>query len=62
MVNAATAKLDVVNLGSPYNYVILAKSGISSAPASVITGNIAVSPIAATTITGFDLTFGSGGQ
>ena len=45
-----------VNLGTAGNYAILAKSGISSVPNSVITGNIAVSPIASTAITGFSLT------
>ena len=45
-----------VNLGMAGNYAILAKSGISSVPDSVITGNIGVSPIAATAITGFSLT------
>jgi len=38
------------------NYAILAKSGISSVPKSVITGDIAVSPIHSTSITGFSLT------
>jgi hypothetical protein len=37
-------------------YVILAKAGISTVPNSIITGNIAVSPIAATAMTGFSLT------
>jgi hypothetical protein len=45
-----------VNLGAAGNFVILAKSGISTVPASVITGNIGVSPAAATFITGFSLT------
>ena len=45
----------VVSLGSAADYVILAKSGISSVPNSVITGDIGVSPAAATTITGFSL-------
>jgi hypothetical protein len=44
-----------VNLGMAGNYVILAKTGISSVPNSVITGDIAVSPAAASYITGFDL-------
>ena len=44
-----------VNLGSSDNYVILAKTGISSVPNSVITGNIGVSPIDSTAITGFSL-------
>ena len=45
-----------VNLGTAGNYVILAKTGISSVPNSVITGNIGVSPIDSTAITGFSLT------
>jgi hypothetical protein len=44
-----------VSLGAAGNFTILAKSGISSVPASVITGDIGVSPIAATAITGFSL-------
>jgi hypothetical protein len=42
--------------------MILAKSGISTVPHSFITGNIGVSPIAATAMTGFSLTDDSGGQ
>jgi len=45
-----------VNLRTASNYAILSKSGISSVPKSVITGNIGVSPIASTAITGFSLT------
>jgi Ice-binding-like len=50
-----------VNLGDAGDYTILAKSGISTVPTSVITGNIGVSPIGATAITGFalKLTFGA---
>jgi hypothetical protein len=46
-----------VDIGSVINqnYAILAKSGISTVPTSVITGNIGVSPIAATAVTGFSL-------
>lgn len=44
-----------VDLGSAGNFAILAKSGISTVPHSVITGDIGVSPIAATAITGFSL-------
>ena len=50
---------NAVNLGAAGNYVILAKSGISTSTVpnpSHITGDIAVSPIAATAITGFSLT------
>ncbi|CAE8641817.1 unnamed protein product [Polarella glacialis] len=46
----------VVDLGSACDYAILSKSGISTVPMSAITGNIGVSPIAATAITGFSLT------
>jgi hypothetical protein len=49
-----------VNLGTAGTFAILAKSGISTVPASAITGNIGVSPIAATAITGFSLTPCSG--
>ena len=51
-----------VNLLSAGNYVILTKSGISTVPDSVITGDIAVSPIAATAITGFSLTMDAGNE
>ena len=44
-----------VNLRTAGNFVILAKSGISTVPTSAITGNMGVSPIAATAITGFSL-------
>jgi hypothetical protein len=61
LVNAATA-VDSVNLGTAGNYVILTKSGISTVPDSVIIGDIAVSPIAATAMTGFNLTLDSEGE
>jgi hypothetical protein len=51
-----------VDLGSACNYAILAKSGISTVPTSAITGDIAVSPIVATAITGFTLTLDSSGE
>ena len=44
-----------VNLGSAGNFVILAKSGISTTGSTAITGDIGVSPIAATAMTGFGL-------
>lgn len=44
-----------VNLRSASNYVILSKSGISTTGTTAITGNMGVSPIAATAITGFGL-------
>jgi Ice-binding-like len=55
-VSAATVKHVPVDLGTAGNYAILAKSGISSVSNSIITGDIGVSPIAATAITGFSLT------
>ena len=45
-----------VNLGTAGNYAILAKSGISSVPTSAVTGNLGISPAAASYITGFSLT------
>jgi len=52
--STATSVLPV-DLGSAADYVILAKAGISTVPTSVVTGNIGVSPAAATSITGFSL-------
>lgn len=45
-----------VNLGTAGTFAILAKSGISTVPTSAVTGNLGVSPAAATYITGFSLT------
>ncbi len=44
-----------VLLGTAGNFVILAKSGIDTVPTSAITGDIGVSPIDSTAITGFSL-------
>jgi hypothetical protein len=44
-----------VNLGTAGNFVILTKAGISTTGAGHITGDIGVSPVAATYITGFGL-------
>ena len=51
----ASSSLAPVNLGKAANFVILTKSGVSNVPTSKITGDIGVSPIAATAITGFAL-------
>ncbi|KAJ7136571.1 antifreeze protein [Mycena epipterygia] len=51
-----------VNLRTAANYAILAETGVSTVPPSVIIGNVAVSPIAATGLTGFSLTVDSTGQ
>ncbi|CAE8729157.1 unnamed protein product, partial [Polarella glacialis] len=62
---SVSANLEAVNLGTAGNYAIplvcpnraiLSKAGISTEPTSAITGDIGVSPIAATAITGFSLT------
>jgi hypothetical protein len=60
--NTVTSVTPAVDLGDAGDYVILTKSGISTVPNSVITGNIGVSPIAATALTGFSLTLDSGGK
>jgi hypothetical protein len=60
LLNAATATVPVV-LGTAANYAILAQTGISTVPNSVITGNIAVSPITSAAITGFGLIMDSSG-
>jgi hypothetical protein len=56
------ASPDIVDLGAAENYAILAKSGITTTGKTFITGNIGVSPIAATAMTGFALTLDSAGQ
>ena len=54
--------VEPVDLGLAGNYAVLAKTGISTVPSSVITGDIAVSPIAATGITGFGLSLAADGM
>ncbi|KIJ25668.1 hypothetical protein M422DRAFT_38538, partial [Sphaerobolus stellatus SS14] len=44
-----------INLGTSGNFVVLAKSGVSTVSPSAITGNIAVSPGTSAAITGFSL-------
>jgi len=44
-----------VDLGAAGNFVVLAKSGISTVPTSAVTGDLGVSPAAASYITGFSL-------
>lgn len=51
-VNAAQS---VVDLGTAGDFAILSKAGISTTGVTLITGNIGVSPIDHTAITGFDL-------
>ena len=52
----ASIGLPPVSLGTSGNFAILAKSGISTVPGSVVTGDIGVSPIAGIAITGFSPT------
>lgn len=59
---AAIGAQPPVNLGTAGNYVVLAKSGISTVPPAAVTGNLGVSPIASTAITGFSLIMDSTGQ
>jgi hypothetical protein len=54
--NSTTPTVLSVGLGTAGNFVVLAKSGISNVPTSAVTGNIGVSPAAATYLTGFSLT------
>jgi hypothetical protein len=49
------SKTPAVNLGSAGTFAILTKGGISTVPTAVITGNLGISPAAATYITGFSL-------
>ncbi len=60
----AYASPSPVNLGTAGNYVILAESGISATglATGAIVGNIAVSPIDSTAITGFGLVMDASGQ
>jgi hypothetical protein len=51
-----------VDLKSAGFFVILAKSGISTVPASAITGNIGVSPITGKAMTGFAMSTDSSGR
>ena len=44
-----------VGLGTSGNYVVLAKTAVSTVPPSAVTGSLAISPAAASFITGFSL-------
>ncbi|KAJ1457167.1 hypothetical protein M885DRAFT_615591 [Pelagophyceae sp. CCMP2097] len=57
-----TGGVCAVELGTAGDFAILGKSGISTVPESDITGDIGVSPIAATAMTGFSLALDSSGQ
>lgn len=51
----------VVELGAASSFVALAKSGISTVPQSALTGDIGVSPIDSTAMTGFSFTLDPSG-
>ncbi|MFZ2411666.1 MAG: ice-binding family protein [Candidatus Methanoperedens sp.] len=58
----ASAAQSPVNLGTAGNFVILAKTGISTTGTTSIVGDIGVSPIDSTAITGFGLIMDSSNQ
>jgi hypothetical protein len=51
-----------VELGTAGNYAIIAKTGISTVPNSIIYGDVAVSPITGTAITGFSMPLDPSGK
>ncbi len=51
-----------VDLGTAGNFVLLGKSGITNVPTSRIVGDLGVSPITSTAVTGFPLTPDSSNQ
>jgi len=53
--DTTTTHLAPVLLGTSGNFAILAKTGVSTVPTSAVTGDIGVSPAAASYITGFTL-------
>lgn len=57
----ASSGPDPVDLGTSGNYVILAKTGISTTGTTSITGDIAVSPQSQTALTGFNETLSTDG-
>jgi len=59
---AATDPVPSVPLGTAGDFTILAKTGITTATASTITGDIGVSPISSTAITGFSLVLDTSGR
>ncbi len=56
----STTPLDMVDLGTAGNYVILAKTAINNNPTSAITGDLGISPAAGSFITGFAKTDATG--
>jgi hypothetical protein len=56
VVLATAVAEDPVLLGAAGDFAILSKMGVTNVPSSVVTGNVGVSPITASAITGFTLT------
>lgn len=54
-VGSVCAGVSCIDLGTAGNYAILAKTGVDTVPASVVTGNIGLSPAARGFLTGWDL-------
>jgi len=50
---AVSVEASAVPLGSAANYAILAKTGVSTSPISVVTGNVGLSPAARVGLTGW---------
>ncbi len=59
--NQAAVVVTPVNLGTAANFVILSEAGVSTVGTTKIVGNIGVSPIAASAITGFGLVLDKSG-
>ena len=57
-----TKVIERIMLGTSANYAILSKAGITAGSGSVITGDVAVSPVAGSYMTGFGLTVDSSGE
>jgi hypothetical protein len=56
----STEQLEVVELGTAGNYVVLAKSAITNIPTSTFTGDLGISPMAESFMTGFSQTSETG--
>jgi hypothetical protein len=56
----SSEQLEAVELGTAGNYVILAKSAINNSPTSAFTGDLGLSPMAESFITGFSQTAETG--
>jgi hypothetical protein len=62
LVNGAQDDTEPIDIGTAANYVLLAKTGVTGGANCVITGDMGVSPAAASTMTGFALAMATNGQ